>query len=189
MIKKTITFKDFEGRDITEDWYFGLSSADIAELELGSNGQLSERLKSVGQSVEDNQDDAQAVMRASGAEIMQLFKELIMQSVGKRSEDGRRFIKNQDTTDDFVQTGSYSKLLMELVTNPSEAAEFINGIMPADELDKLKQGQPITDVPLPEKPAWFTEGRVPTEAEIKGLSDPTLLQEAFRRKSAGPTSQ
>ena len=189
MIKKTITFTDFDGNEITEDWYFGLSPAEIAELELNSNGTLSERLERVGQSLEEKEGEDpekrnERVIRASGGEIIQLFRELLMMSVGKRSEDGRRFLKSQDLTDDFVQTGSYSNLLMDLVSNPGTAAEFINGIMPTEAIEKLKQGQPVTDLPLPEKPQWYTEGRVPTDAEIKATNDPELLKEAFRRKSA-----
>lgn len=184
MIKKTITFKNMDGVEITEDWYFGLSPADVAELELTSGGRLSERLLSIGQSLEEHKDDEEKLVRANGAEIMQLFKELLMASVGKRSDDGRRFVKTDDLRDDFVQTGSYSELLMQLVTNPDEAADFVSGILPSEAIEKMQQGRPMTDVPLPEMPSWYTEGRVPTDDEIKGVQDPKLLQEAFRRKSA-----
>src|SRR4051812_30321085 len=126
MLKKTITFTNMDGEQITEDWYFGLSPADVAELEMNSGGQLSDRLASIGQSLEENKDDNEKIAQANGAEIMQLFKELIMSSVGKRSDDGRRFIKNKDLVDDFVQTGSYSELLMDLVMNPDQAADFVN---------------------------------------------------------------
>lgn len=189
MIKKTITFKNMDGVEITEDWYFALDADDVAMLELSSHGQLSERLKSVGESLEEHEDDREGLARANGAQIMALFRELIMTSVGKRSEDGRRHIKNADLVDDFKQTGSLANFLIDLVNNPTEAAEFINGIMPSEALEKLKETGSVTDIPLPEntKPAWFTEGRVPSEAELKGVNDPALLQEAFRRKSAQPS--
>lgn len=189
MLKKTITFTNMDGEKVTEDWYFGLSPADVAELEMNSNGQLSDRLLSIGQSLEENEGDEDKVVRANGAQIMQLFKELIMSSVGKRSEDGRRHVKNQELIDDFVQTGSYSELLMDLVMNPATAADFVNAILPSEALDRLKAGQSVTDVPLPDRPAWYTEGRVPTDDEIKALQDPVLIREAFQRKMAQPAQQ
>lgn len=195
MLKKTLTFRDMDGVEHTEDWYFGLDAADVARLELASNGMLSDRLAAIGQRLEENdgsEEGKEKIVRANGREIMQLFEELIMASVGKRSEDGRRHVKNDDIRTDFQQTGSFGEFLIELSTNPVEASQFINQIFPNEALERLRKGQTaVSDLQLPEdnKPAWFTEGRVPTDAEIKGTQDPQLLQEAFRRKSALPTSQ
>lgn len=193
MLKKTLTFRDLDGVQHTEDWYFGLDAADVAKLELNSNGMLSDRLAAIGQKLEEDSSDEgkEKVVRANGREIMQLFEELIMASVGKRGADGRRHVKDDDVRTDFVQTGSFGEFLIELSTHPVEASQFINEIFPNEALERLRKGQTaVADLELPQdnKPAWFTEGRVPTDAEIKGTQDPQLLQEAFRRKSA-QTSQ
>lgn len=185
MIKKTITFKDLDGNDLTEDFYFAINTAEVTELVV-----MDESLMEFFEKISEHQDGDELPLK--GSEVMQVFKRFISMSVGKRSEDGRRFIKNDDIRDDFMQTNAYSTLFMDLVTNPTEAANFINGIIPdnlPEIVENMAKNQETTDVPLPEetKPEWYTEGRVPTEAEVKGLNDPALLQEAFRRRSAQPS--
>lgn len=119
MLKKTITFNDLDGKPITEDFYFNLSKAEIAEMELSQKGGLGEYLKKI-------------VAAEDGKELVSLFKDLLQKSVGKRSEDGRRFIKNQDIINDFMQTNAYSELFIELATNSDSASKFITGIVPQD---------------------------------------------------------
>lgn len=176
MLKKTMTFKDLDGNDITEDFYFALNKAEIAELELSKMGGLSTYIQTLIES-------------ENGGEIIRTFKEIIRLSVGRRSADGRRFEKSEQITNDFMQTNAYPDLFMELATNGEAAAEFIRGIVPIEAQQAMINGDRVTDIPLPDNdlPAWYTEGRVPSEEEIKGLQNPVLLQEAFRRKSGQPS--
>ena len=64
--------------------------------------------------------------------IIKIFKDLIIRAYGVKSPDGKRFIKNQEVIDEFVQTQAFSDLFMELATDADKAAEFINGVVPAD---------------------------------------------------------
>jgi hypothetical protein len=122
VLKKTITYEDFNGQERTEDFYFNLSKTELVELEIGSGG-LAQKLKTI---VETN----------DGAEILDEFKRIVLLAYGKKSEDGRRFIKTQELRDEFEQTNAYSELFMELATNAEEAAAFIRGIVPAGLADE-----------------------------------------------------
>ncbi len=117
MLKKSITFDDLDGNPVTEDFYFNLTKAEIAEMELGQEGGLAQHLKRI-------------VKSRNQSEILATFKMIILKTVGRRSEDGRRFIKSQAIQDDFAQTDAYSVLFMELVTNAAAATEFIRGVIP-----------------------------------------------------------
>jgi hypothetical protein len=117
VLKKSITYNDFEGRTYTEDFYFNLSKAELVELELSHKGGLSESLKRI-------------VASEDGAEIIKEFKNIILKSYGQRSPDGKRFIKNQQLRDEFESTEAYSVLFIELVTDADAAALFVQGIMP-----------------------------------------------------------
>lgn len=118
MLKKTITYEDFNGETKTEDFFFHLSKAELVELELSHEGGLSASL----QRIIDAED---------GKGIVQEFKNIILSAYGKKSDDGRRFIKNQQIREEFESTEAYSALFMELVTNTDAAVEFINGVIPA----------------------------------------------------------
>lgn len=180
MLKKTITYEDLDGNKITEDFYFNLSKAELAEMELAQKGGLSEHLNKI-------------VKSEDGGEIIATFKKIIGDSIGRRSEDAKRFIKSEEIKDDFFQSDAYNQLFMELVTDASAATEFIKGIMPKDISEDVMQGERVTNVPLPEegldnakddRPAYIRENREPTRAEMAEMSREELM-EAFRRKSQG----
>lgn len=118
MLKKTITYEDFNGDQVSEEFFFHLSKAELVELEMSHEGGLSESLKRIVDA-EDNK------------RIIAEFKNIILSSYGKRSEDGRRFIKNQTLREEFESSEAYSTLFMELITDTNAAVEFINGVIPA----------------------------------------------------------
>lgn len=117
VLKKSITYEDYSGETVTEDFYFNLSRAELIELELSHEGGLSESLKKI-------------ISSGDGGKIIEEFKNIILSSYGQKSPDGRRFIKTQQLRDEFMSTEAYSVLFMELVTDPNAAAEFVNGMIP-----------------------------------------------------------
>lgn len=118
MLKKTITYTDYNGLQRTEDYYFNLSMAEVAEMELSVNGGLSETLKRIV--------DAKEI-----PSLIKIFKDLILKAYGEKSPDGKRFIKSEELSTAFSQTEAYSTLFMELATDSTAAAAFINGIIPS----------------------------------------------------------
>lgn len=123
MIKKTITYTDYNGNPRTEDFYFNLSQAEVTEMELTTDGGLAEKLKRI--------IDARDVPTIIG-----LFKDLVLRSYGVKSADGRRFQKSQELRDAFEQSEPYSIIFMDLATNADLAVEFVNGIVPKLPADK-----------------------------------------------------
>lgn len=129
MLKKTITFETFDGETVTEVHFFHLSKAELIEMEVSKKGGLSEALSEI-------------IRSNDGKLIIEEFKKLVLGSYGKKSDDGRRFIKSDEIRDEFESSEAYSTLFMELVTNPDSAAEFVNGIIPKGlEADVSKIGQ------------------------------------------------
>lgn len=121
MLKKEITYTDYDDVKRTEVFMFNLSKAEIMELELGMKGGLSSII-------------TQLIKTNDTPKIVALFKEVILKAYGEKSADGKRFIKINDDgislSNRFAQTAAYSVLYMELSTNDEAAAEFIKGIMP-----------------------------------------------------------
>ena len=117
MIKETIKYTDYNGNELVEDFYFNLSRSEIAEMELSYPNGLADHITKITQS-------------NNGAEIIKLFKNLILSSYGRKSDDGKRFIKNVEDSNAFSQTEAYSELFMKLATNADAAAEFVNGVIP-----------------------------------------------------------
>lgn len=117
MIKKTITYEDYNGVSRTEDFYFNLTKAEIAEMELSTTGGLAEMIQRI-------------VNAKDTPEIVRVFKDLILRAYGVKSDDGRRFIKSPEISKEFSETEAYSQLFMELATDAEKAAAFVNGVVP-----------------------------------------------------------
>lgn len=129
MLKKTITFEDFDGNARTEDFYFNLTEAELTDLELSVSGGFG--------SLIDKITKTQDV-----PEIMKIFKQIIKLSYGVKSPDGRRFEKSDAIYNDFAQTNAFSYLYMELASDEQKASDFIDGILPkklVDQVDTLKK--------------------------------------------------
>lgn len=118
MLKRTITYPDYNGGTRTEDFYFNLTQAEITEMELSVDGGLVEMINRI-------------VAAQDGRQIIATFKDIILRAYGEKSPDGKRFVKSQELRDAFSQTEAYSKLFMELATDADAAAAFVNGIVPA----------------------------------------------------------
>ena len=119
MLKKTITYTDYNGVERTEDFFFNLTQAEITEMEMSTSGGRAEMIRKV-------------VAAQDAPAIIKIFKDLVLRAYGEKSPDGKRFIKNDDITTAFSQTEAYSILFMELATDADAAAKFVNGIIPAD---------------------------------------------------------
>lgn len=119
MLKRTITYTDFNGVERTEDFYFNLTQAELMDMELGTVGTFTAMVQGI-------------VNAKDTPSIIKIFKDLLFRAYGEKSPDGRRFIKSDEISKAFSETNAYSKLYMELATDDDKAAEFINGIMPAE---------------------------------------------------------
>lgn len=116
MLKKTITYPDYNGVQRTDDFYFNLSKPEIVKMQASVKGGYDVQLRSMA-------------ANPNGGQIMEFFEELISKAYGEKSEDGRRFMKSEEISKSFMETPAYEKLFEELVTDDKAAADFVNAIM------------------------------------------------------------
>lgn len=147
MLKKTIKYVDFDGEERVEDFYFNLSKAELVEMELSHQGGLTVYIQRI-------------IQEQDGPTLVRLFKELVLKSYGKKSDDGKRFIKSDQLREEFTQTNAYSELFTLLATDAEAAAEFVRGIAPSDGLEpqtqpKTPQDRKPKGLPTPQDIAEF----------------------------------
>lgn len=141
MLKKTITYVDYNGIEKTEDFYFNLDEREVIVAEITYPGGLREFL----QRIVDAKD---------GGAIMRYVEEFIAMSYGEKSPDGRRFIKGPELSKAFMETPAYNKLFMELVASEGAAdkcADFVNAIMPEVDESQINQATGDTKPQLDDK--------------------------------------
>lgn len=137
MFKDTVTYVDFDGNERTEDLYFNLTKAEVIAMENSVLGGLSRRLEKI-------------VNALDNVQIMDSFIDLIKSSYGVKSDDGKRFIKSEKITEEFMQTGAYDEFFMKLISDEEFAGKFIQGIAPAglsdEELEQARKNLPTVSV-------------------------------------------
>lgn len=124
MLKKRITYTDYDGNERTEDFYFNLSKAEILEMEYSTVGGMQKKMETI-------------IATKDSKRLIEVFKGIILDSYGEKTPDGRHFIKVDENghrlANKFMQTEAYTSLFMELAFDDKAASEFINGIIPASE--------------------------------------------------------
>lgn len=125
MLKKSITYTDYNGNDRTENFYFNLSKAELMEMQLTTTGGFDVMIQNI--------IDAQDMPT-----LMKIFKDIILKSYGEKSADGKRFVKSEEISKAFSETEAYSVLYMELLTDSSAAAKFISALVPQDVAEKAQ---------------------------------------------------
>lgn len=126
MLKKTITYKDYNGIERTEDFYFNLTQTELMKWDLKTPGGLAAKLEKITQ-------------KFDVPSLTEFLEDLIDKSYGIKSEDGVRFIKDPDLSKMFRQTEAYDQLFIELFSDEKKTADFINGILPKELLEKAKE--------------------------------------------------
>lgn len=126
MLKKTVTYEDWNGKTRTEDFYFNLTKTECAELEygLGPGKSLSDSF----QTLIDSRDMG---------EIIKTIKEFVLKAYGIKSDDGRRFMKNDEIRTAFMENPVFDKIYIELSTDADKMADFFVGVMPKDAVNEL----------------------------------------------------
>ena len=126
MVVEKIKYTDFNGVEREEEFMFNLTEAEITEMELTTDGGLSDSIKKI-------------IAAQDTPQIIETFKMLLLKSYGEKSADGRRFVKSEDLSKEFTQTNAYSQLFMKLATDDKAAVAFINGIIPESMRERVAE--------------------------------------------------
>lgn len=122
MLKKTITFENLDGEQVTRDYYFNINKAELLSLQLSEKGGLDKKLEKIQQ-----EDDYNG--------LFEFIKTIILLSYGEKDDDGIKFIKARNgikLATEFEQSEAFSELIMELISSADALNAFVNGIIPKD---------------------------------------------------------
>lgn len=152
MIKKTINYTDYDGKERSEVFYFNLSKPELMEMERSPLIELRNLLQNIKDPDELNNESAYAERDNLMKKIGMVLRNLIIRSYGKKSSDGIRFIKRspdgESLGEQFVETVAYEELYMELISDEGKLLAFIKGIIPAEYVEKAQAASDQTLKPV-----------------------------------------
>ena len=135
-----IKYKNFNDEDREMEACFHMSEAEIIDYGVEVPGGLGGVIKKITE-----EHDTKSLAK--------VMKDLIVRSYGIKSDDGNRFIKNQQILDEFMQTPAYSEFYMTLATNDKIAADFFNGIIPKKLRDRVEKDGMVGTATIATMPA------------------------------------
>ena len=155
MIRKEIQFTNFNDEKETGVFYFNMSKGEL----------VMQQMSAIDQHTESFQDKLEKIAKnLQGKALVETLKEIIEDAYGEKTTDGKNFVKVRNgvkLVENFLSSGAYSELVVELCTNSELCAEFINGVVPAklraqvnseiDNLTKAKTAQQIREESLAAK--------------------------------------
>lgn len=137
MIKRTVTYEDYDNNVRIETLYFNLNQTELVEMAMDLPDTVSNKIGNDPNKV-DSEAVAIGMIEALGQKgIINFIKTLLLKSYGIKSEDGRRFEKSEEISKDFSQTLAFDTILMELLSDDKAASDFVNGIIPAKTIEKM----------------------------------------------------
>ena len=116
MLKKHVKYQGFDGEIIEEDLYFNLTRMDAIEL--------SARYES--KDLAAYMDEI--VKKEDIVSLYRVLKDIVLLAYGVKSEDGKRFIKNETVKNDFEESLAFAQLIEDLHETESALSEFVTGI-------------------------------------------------------------
>lgn len=153
MIKKTINYIDIDGNKAQEDVYFHLYKSEAVKLVNEGFVDKAEKLQNTAANlISEKRDENDPAYYAVFCEYTTMIKELVNIGYGKRivDEEGKsHFVKNDKLRMLFIGSDVYNALIDELTYDADEAAEFVQGMLPAEVLNKIKKEQELKQVQQP----------------------------------------
>lgn len=124
MIKKEIAFTNLDDKEVTQTYYFHFNKLEGTELDLEYGG-LENKMKELT----ETEDSKQAYL---------IFKDILLRAVGKKSEDGNRFIKNAEIRSQLEDSPALGELIYEFFEKPELVGPFMESMLPAKDVAEGK---------------------------------------------------
>lgn len=116
MLKQRVKYEGFDGELIEEDLYFNLTRMDLIEL--------NDRYESKDMAAYMDK----IVKEKNIKELYKVLKDIVLMAYGVKSEDGKRFIKNQTVKDEFAESLAFSQLIEDFHETDTAMSDFVTGI-------------------------------------------------------------
>lgn len=133
MFKKTMTFDDLEGNEVSQTFYFNYNKKEIAELLEFK--QLEEKLRVLTLPIEESG----LTEVENSQQAYDIFQDLILDAYGEKGADNVTFVKNEQLREYWKSHVAFVELIFEFLEKPQLAAEFIEKCLPAKLVARAKE--------------------------------------------------
>lgn len=117
MLKQQVTYEDFDGNTQSETLYFNLNRMELISFQKRYGSENMENY--INKLIEEKQIEP----------MYDLLNDFVLTAYGIKSEDGKRFIKNDQIREEFKQSLAYEALIEDFHDDSRKVLEnFIAGV-------------------------------------------------------------
>ena len=117
MLKRQITYTDFNDEEVTETFYFNISKPELIELEVEYAGGFTSMINRIIESTDPGR-------------LVAEFKRLILMAYGVKSDDGKQFMKSDELRTAFESHAAYQRWPPSMVLLRHSLRQFSRRISP-----------------------------------------------------------
>lgn len=119
MLKKTVTYTDYNDVQQTDVLYFNLTKAELGRLQMRMDGKFLDHLQNL-------------IERKHIEDLYNFFYNLVLDSYGEKDVTGKRFTKSPNIRTDFENSIAFSEALMDIISSGEKMSAFVKGVLPPD---------------------------------------------------------
>lgn len=130
MIKKQVTYTDYNGNIVTEDLYFDMSSlaftkfaakyGDFSVVDPNSEGSTAQAVKAF----------IEKVTRENNlAKMIDFLEDFILSAYGERASDGKHFYKTKEIRSEFENSLAFAQVFEDLMNDNGSVEPFLYGVL------------------------------------------------------------
>lgn len=137
MYKLPITYTNFEDKEVTKDFYFNLTKAELMKLNFKTRAGKNISYEELSEAAHNAVKNHTEITANEQIAIVDFFEEFIKAAYGVKTQDGE-FDKSEELSNRFIHSEAYSVMLMDMLDNEAKASEFMIGVAPNDMRGQLQ---------------------------------------------------
>lgn len=123
MIRREITYKDFNGTKKKAVLYFHVTKTELTSM--------------VASGIADPDAIRDVIDSKDKKRMYEMMNNFILGSYGIKSEDGEQFVKSKEVREAFLYSAAYDAFMTDLMSSDKKASDFVRGVFPVEVMEEI----------------------------------------------------
>jgi hypothetical protein len=138
MLKQTLTYQNFNGKNVTEVLWFNLTKADLIS-NIALVDEIEEmRISMFGDAKDPSEVEERELSNSEVSMLVAIVEKIVEIAYGKRSVDGLIHDKSPEVYRSFRYSAGYDAFVIGLFKEPDRMLKFIESLMPSEAIQQAK---------------------------------------------------
>lgn len=133
MIRREITYKDFNGTKKKAVLYFHVTKTELTSM--------------VASGIADPDAIRDVIDSKDKKRMYEMMNNFVLGSYGIKSEDGEQFVKSKEVREAFLYSAAYDAFMTDLMSSDKKASDFVRGVFPVEVMEEIIKEMNKKEIP------------------------------------------